>query len=65
MSDGSRLAGGRPSSLLMTNAILIEKYMTDFDGKKEIQYQRFSTRGAVSVHVNDDRKNAGGPHDNW
>ena len=49
----------------MTNAILIEKYMTDFDGKKEIQYQRFSTRGAVSVHVNDDRKNAGGPHDNW
>lgn len=49
----------------LTDAILIEKYQTEYSGTADLNYNIFSTRGAVSVHVNANRQGNGKANDHW
>ncbi|PSC70155.1 concanavalin A-like lectin glucanase [Micractinium conductrix] len=60
--------GGSPqqaSTVFMDDAILIEKYMEEFQGSKWIDFAQFSTRGSVSVHINANREGNGKRYDHW
>eukprot|EP00887_Chlorella_sp_A99_P000397 scaffold13.g397.t1 len=56
--------GGR-STVFLDDAILIEKYMTEFSGTSWLDWASFSTRGSVSVHINANRDGNGQQYDHW
>ncbi len=53
------------AAAFLDDAILIEKYSTEYRGKSEINYQDFSTRGSISVHINSNRQGFGDKNENW
>lgn len=52
-------------AVFLDDAILIEKYSTEYRGKSELNYQNFETRGSVSVHINSNRQGMGQSNENW
>jgi len=52
-------------TIFFDDAILIEKYSTEFRGTSDINYQDFETRGSVSVHINSKRQGMGQSNENW
>ena len=56
---------GQADTLFMDDAILIERYLTEFEGSGYIDDKSFQTKGAVSVHINANRQGNGLASDNW
>ena len=57
---------GDGSTLLLDDALLVEKYMTEFDRSPLMgDGAHYSTRGALSVHVNSNRDANAQLHDHW
>ena len=57
--------GGSGDGAFLDDAILIEKYSTEYRGRPELNYQDFSTRGSISVHINSNRQGFGDNNENW
>ena len=54
------------STLLLDDALLIEKYMTEFDRSPLLGGgAHYSTSGALSVHINSNRDANAQLHDHW
>ena len=54
-------AGGAGQTSFVDDAILIERYHTEFKD----EFWTVSTAGSISVHVNSNREGQGGHNDNW
>ncbi|KAL4421057.1 hypothetical protein ABPG77_001352 [Micractinium sp. CCAP 211/92] len=53
------------STVFLDDSILIEKYMEEFSGSHWLDYERLSTRGSISVHINANREGNGKRYDHW
>ncbi|KAL4422517.1 hypothetical protein ABPG75_008714 [Micractinium tetrahymenae] len=53
------------STVFLDDSILIEKYMEEFSGSHWLDYERMSTRGSISVHINANREGNGKRYDHW
>ena len=51
--------------MFLDDAILIEKYMSDYAHSHSLDFEDLSTRGALSVHINAIRKGNGKRYDHW
>lgn len=58
---GCAAAGARGQTAFVDDAILIEKYYTEFKDA----FWTLSTAGSISVHVNANRQGEGGRNDHW
>lgn len=56
--------GGHADSAMLDDAILIEKYLTEYKGSN-VFFSDMSTRGAISVHINANREGNGAAFDSW
>ncbi|PRW20453.1 concanavalin A-like lectin glucanase [Chlorella sorokiniana] len=56
---------GPSSTVFLDDAILIEKYLDEYKGSHWIDYEQFSTRGSISVHINANREGNGKRFDHW
>jgi hypothetical protein len=52
-------------TVFLADAILIEKYMKEYRGSHWLDYESFSTRGSLSVHINANREGNGKRYDHW
>ena len=51
--------------MFLDDAILIEKYLDDYAHTHSLDFADLSTRGALSVHINANRKGNGKRYDHW
>jgi hypothetical protein len=58
-------AGALSSTVFLDDAILIEKYLDDYAHTYSLDFADLSTRGALSVHINANRKGNGKRYDHW
>ena len=61
-------AGARAQTVLLDDAILIEKYTRNYASEPLSPWEQateYSTAGSISVHINANREGNGGRYDNW